>query len=139
MDIKNFVVSNEGLQALDNGSWVADVEGAPGVRWLVRGLKSDPVRKAQEAKQAKVRASRGKGKDLTDDEKTQIFKETIHEVVLIRWDGLTSGGEPLEYDSDLARSWIMERNGEKFTGLVIAAAQKLDESPDDFIEAAAKN
>lgn len=139
MDIKNFVVSEQALQAMDNGAWVADVDGAPGVRWLVRGLKSDAVRKAQEEKQAKVRASRKKGKDLTDEEKTQIFKEVLHEKVLLGWEGLTSGGEPLPYDAALAASFIMDRKGEKFTGFVIAAAQSLDESPDDFIEAAAKN
>lgn len=138
MDIKNFVVSNEALQALDNGAWVGDLEGAPGVRFLVRGLKSDPVRKAQEAKQAKMRASK-KGKPLTDDDKTQIFKETIAEQVLLGWEGLEANGEPLLYDSNLARTWIMERNGEAFTTLVITAAQSLDGNPDDFIEAAAKN
>ena len=138
MDIKNFVVSNEALQALDNGAWVGDLEGAPGVRFLVRGLKSDPVRKAQEAKQAKMRASK-KGKPLTDDDKTQIFKETIAEQVLLGWDGFESGGEPLPYDANLARTWIMERNGEAFTTLVITAAQSLDGNPDDFIQAAAKN
>lgn len=138
MDIKNFVVSNEALHALDNGAWVGDLEGAPGVRFLVRGLKSDPVRKAQEAKQAKMRASK-KGKALTDDDKTQIFKETIAEQVLLGWEGLEANGEPLHYDANLARSWIMERNGEAFTTLVITAAQSLDGNPDDFIEAAAKN
>lgn len=138
MDFNNFVVSDQGLQVLDEGTWVGDLPSAPGVRLRVRGLTSDPVRKTQEAKQAKMRASK-KGKPLTDDDKTQVFKETIAEQVLLGWEGLESNGEPLPYDAQLARSWIMARNGEKFTTLIIEAAKSLDDNPDDFIEAAAKN
>lgn len=138
MDIKNYVFSDQGLQALDNGAWVSDVGGDPDFSLLVRGLRSDPVRKATEAKQAKIRAKK-KGKDLTPEEVTQVFKEVICEKVLLGWKGLESDGQEIPYDPELAKSWIMERTGEKFTNLVITAAQSLDESPDDFIEAAAKN
>jgi len=138
MDIKNLVVSNQALEAIDNGAWVDNIDNDPEFCMRVRGLRSDVVRKAREAKEAKKRASK-RGKELTDEEKTVIFKEVLIEVVLLEWKGLDDEGTAVPYSQELAREWIMSRNGENFTTLVVGAAQSLDANPEEFIEAAAKN
>lgn len=136
MDIKNFVLSDAELGAVETGAWVGDLAGAPGLRLKVRGMGSKEARKTMERKQAEARAGKKKGKELSNEEVAKCIRETLADAVLLDWDGLTNNGEPLRYDSALARQFITGRNGEAFADLVMAAAKSLDESPAEFIEAA---
>lgn len=140
MEIKKFVRTPQDMDTLNNGAWVGDLEGAPGVRLKVRGLQSATVRKAMEAKQAEIRANKGrKGKPLSDDEIGQAFKETVANAVLMDWEGFTSDGQPLAYSPELARSFIMGDEGEQFRELVVEAAKSLAENPAEFVEEAGKD
>ena len=138
MDINDILVSDEALAVIDQGTWVDMSDEAPGLELLVCGLRSESARKAIKDKQVIAR-KKNRGKELTEDQNTSIMKEVLCEVVLKDWRGLKSGGKDLAYDANLARNWIMSRSGERFTELVIAAAQRLDAEADSFVEEVSKN
>lgn len=138
MDINDLVLSDEALSVIDNGTWVDMGDEAPGVKFLVVGLKSKEAEEAIQFKQEKVRKA-NRGKPLTTAQHSDITKEVLHEVVLKDWRGLKDGGEPLPYSKDLAKRWIGSRAGEKLAMLVLSAANRLDESANDYIESVSKN
>jgi|SRR5690625_1541508 len=138
MDIKDLILSDEALAVVDAGTWVDMSDEAPGVELFVTGLRSAEARKALREKQAFAR-KKNRGKELSDEQHSEITKEVLCEHILKGWRGLKSDGKDLEYDPELARSFIMARNGERFSELVITAAQRLDEEANDFVEEVSKN
>lgn len=138
MDVSSLILSDEALGLIDGGTWVEVGEDAPGVAFLVTGLQADGAQKLMREKQAEARM-KNRGKALSDEQLARCTKEVIAEFVLRDWRGLKSNGETLEYSPELARKWILSRGGERFTGLVLLAAQKLDSMANDFVEGVAKN
>lgn len=138
MEIGKLVLSDEALNAIDNGVWVDDLPGASGVAVLVRGWQSEPAREARKQKQQAAR-EKNNGKPLSEDAYERISREVLAEVVLKGWRGLTSDGEPVEYDRQKASEWILSRNGDRFASLVLYAAQSVDEKAGDFVSEATKN
>lgn len=138
MDISELILTNEALAVIDGGTWVDMGDEAPGVELLVCGLQSEAARKATRQKQAFLR-KKGRGKELTDEQHSAIMKEVLAEVVLKDWRGLKSNGKDLPYSRELATEWIMSRAGERFSLLVLNAAQRVDAEASDFVEAASKN
>lgn len=43
MDINNLVLTDDAVATIDNGAWVGDLAGAPGVKLKVRGWGSKSV------------------------------------------------------------------------------------------------
>lgn len=138
MDINSLLTPDAELKVIDEGAWIDDLPDAPGLRLRVIGLTSKDARKAQEQKQAQLR-QKNRGKPLTSDQLAQCTKEVLAEVVLKDWEGLTSDGKAVPYSKELAKQWIMSRNGERFTDLVLDAAQRLDRDAGDFVEEVSKN
>lgn len=138
MDIQDLILSDEALAVIDAGAWVDMDDEAPGVELMVVGLQSEEARKATRYKQATAR-KKNRGKELSDEQHATIMKEVLSEVVLRGWRGLKSNGEPVEYSKEIAHQWITSRGGEKFTGLVLVAAQRLDAQANEFVEGVAKN
>ena len=138
MDINDLILSDEALAVIDNGTWVGDFPEAPGLELLVTGMNSKEARKALMDKQAYVRQKQ-RGRPLTDEQLAKLTKEVLHEVVLKGWRGLKSGGKDVPYDPKLAEEWITSRNGEKFTNLVLQAAQRVSEEANDMLEEVKKN
>lgn len=138
MDINDIILTDEALAVIDNGEWVNLEDDAPGVELLVVGLQSEAARRATREKQLIMRKKQ-RNRELNDDQHSQIMKEVLCEVVLKGWRGLKSNGEDVPYDPALARQWIMSRNGERFTLLVITAAQQLDARANEYVESVGKN
>lgn len=138
MDINDIVLNDEALAIVDKGEWMPAGAEAPDVEFLVIGMQSDAARKLMKAKQAKLRAQ-SRGKPLTDDQYSAITKEVLVEEVLKDWRGLKSGGKDLPYSQDLARKFIMSRGGDRFTMMILEAAQRLDRDANAYVEEAAKN
>lgn len=138
MDIKDLLTSDEALAVIDQGTWVDVSDEAPGVELLVVGLRSEQARKELRNRQTVVR-KKNRGKELSDTQHSDIMKEVLVDVVLKDWRGLKSDGEPIKYSKDLAKQWIMSRSGERFTEIVIAAAQRLDAEAESFVEEVSKN
>lgn len=137
MDINDIILNDAALEVIDNGEWM-EVDEAPGLELLVTGMQADSARKAIKALQAKVRAQ-SRGKALTEEQYSNITKEVLIEHVLKGWRGLKNNGEDLPYSKDLARKFIMSRGGERFTMMVLNAAQRLDDNANAYVEEAAKN
>lgn len=136
MDINDIILSDAALEVIDNGEWV-EVDEAPGLELLVTGMQAAGVRKAMKSYQAKVRAQ-SRGKALTEDQYSTITKEVLVEHVLKGWRGLKNNGEDLPYSKETARKFIMSRGGERFTMMVLEAAQRLDENANSFVEQVGK-
>ncbi len=67
------------------------------------------------------------------------MRQTLAEVVIKGWKGLTQGGKPVEFTPELAKSWITSRKGEKFAGMVLQAAQRVDDQANDFVQEVSEN
>lgn len=138
MDINDLILSDEALEVIDNGTWVGDFNEAPGLELFVLGLNSDDSQKAIRNKQQILR-SKQRGRQLTDEQLAKITKEILHEVILKNWRGLKSDGKEVPYSKEQAKKWITSRNGEKFTSLVLKAAERVDAEANDYVEAVKKN
>lgn len=137
MDINDILVSDEALSVIDNGAWVSP-DDAPGLELKVTGLQSKEAQALMQSKQA-VQRGKNRGKPLTTDQLAKITKEVLYESVLQDWRGLKADGMDLPYSRDLAKQWINSRNGERFTGMVLECAQKVDAEASDFFEEVVKN
>lgn len=138
MEISELILSDEAIAVIDDGTWIGDIDEAPGLELLVTGLESDAAQRLQRQKQAHLRA-KNRGKPLSAEQLANTTKEVLAEVVLKGWRGLKSGGEEVEYSPELARKWILSRKGERLTALVLHAAQQVDSYATEFVEEARKN
>lgn len=138
MEVNDLILSDEALKVIDEGTWVDDLESAPGVRLLVTGLQSEAAQKLMREKQASLR-SKNRGRPLNEKQLSQCTKEVLVDVVLKGWEGLKSNGEEVEYSQAQARSWIMSRNGERFTALVLEAAHRVDTQAAEYAKELEKN
>lgn len=138
MDINELILSDAELEVIDNGTWVGDFVEAPGLELLVCGLKSKEAQKALESKQARLR-QKNRGRPLTNAQLAETMQETLAEVILKGWRGLKSNGEDFPYSKEQAANWIMSRKGDKFAGLVLQAAQRVDEQASDYVDAVKKS
>lgn len=138
MDINDLVLNEKALAVIDAGEWMDAGDDAPGVEFLVTGLQAEGARKLMKQKQAKMR-QQARGKALTDEQYATITKEVLIEEALKDWRDLKSDGKDMPYSKELARKFIMSRGGDKFTKLVLNAAQRLDDDANSFVEGVAKN
>lgn len=138
MEINDLILSDEALSVIDNGTWVGDFDEAPGLELMVCGLQSVEAQKLLKQKQAQVR-TKNRSKPLSEDQLANITKEVLYEIVLKDWRGLKSGGKDVAYSKEQAKQWIMSRNGERFTHLVLRAAQQVDAQASEFAAEVSKN
>ncbi|MBU4609131.1 hypothetical protein IMZ29_00750 [Achromobacter sp. GG226] len=138
MDINELILTDEAMKVIDEGVWVGDLDGAPGVELLVTGLRAEAAQKCLNQKQAYYR-QRNRGKPLTADQMTRSMGETLAEAVLKDWKGLKSGGKDIPYSREQAEKWLLSRNGDKFAGLVIQAASRVDDEANSFVSGVEKN
>lgn len=138
MDISKLILTDAGLNAIDNGVWVDDVPGYPGVSVLVTGLSSESAQANLKTKKAAIRLSNG-GKPLTIEQESSAAREMMAESVLKGWKGITDGGVDVEYTPELAREWMTSRKGDVFANLVLLAAQKVDSNANELVKVLTKN
>jgi len=136
MDIGQLIKSDEALKAIDDGVWVRDLPGAPGVALKVRGFRSEAAQKKTQALKTKARTANGK--PLEDDEVRAILDQVATEDILLDWEGITQGGKPLKYSKAVAQK-MCSRHGEGLRNLVIEAANRVDSETGQFIEGVTKN
>lgn len=138
MQIKNLILSDDGLKSINEGRWIRDIPGADGMEVLVLGLRSKEAQYDMVKRQAAVRQKNG-GKPLTDEQLTQCTLETLAAVVLKDWKGIKDGKKEVKYSQELATQWITTPNGEVLAEMVLKAAQRVDAEANDFVEAVSKN
>lgn len=117
---------------VEAGEWVGEIPGMEDVRLRVRGLSSPTAVALRSRKERKVsRDGRERDGQLKADVALRILGEVLHEAVLLDWDGLTSGGQPLPFDKDLARDWLTNPDYVAFADAVVYAAQVVDKGRAD--------
>lgn len=118
--------------AVAAGQWVGDIPGMGDVRLRVRGLSSPVVVAVRSRKERKVpRDQRERDGSLRPEIGLVVFGEVLHEAVLLEWDGLTDGGEPVPYSAELAEQWLTDPDFAFFADAVVYAAQIVDKGQVD--------
>lgn len=136
MDIKEFLISDDQLNIIDNGAWVP-VAGWDDVEFKVCGLTSKEAQKVMKKEQAAAR-QKNRGKELTIEQLANCTKKVLYNVILKDWKGLKQNGKDLPYSKELAKEWITSRNGEAFTEKVLDCSRIIDEDAADFVEEVTK-
>lgn len=137
MDINAFVISEEGQDLINSGTWVGDFDEAPGVRLKVKGLRADDVEKHRKKLEAEM-LIKNRNKPLNEDQNAKMMCNLLADAVLQDWDGFTDKGEPLPYDKALAKEWLTSKRGDKFAMLVLSAATRLDKEANELVESLKK-
>jgi hypothetical protein len=121
--------------AVAAGQWVGEIPGMGDVRLRVRGLSSPVVVAVRSRKERKVpRDQRERDGSLKPEIGLVLFGEVLHEAVLLGWDGLTDGGEPVPYSEEMAKAWLTDPDFAFFADAVVYAAQIVDKGQADSTE-----
>lgn len=113
--------------AVSAGQWVGDIPGLGDVWLRVRGLSSPVVVAVRSRKERVVpRDQRERDGSLKPEVGLVVFGEVLHEAVLLDWDGLTDGGEPVPYSAEIAKQWLTDPDLAFFADAVVYAAQIVD-------------
>lgn len=137
-DISKLVRSDEAISAIDNGVWVGDFEGFPGLEFKVLGMTSEAAKKSMNEAKAEARLANS-GEPLTEEQLSKVTTKVLASTVLKDWRGLSDGDEPVKFTRNLAQQWLTSRNGEQLALLVLRAAYQVDARAEDFVEKTAKN
>jgi hypothetical protein len=137
MELNDVILSDEALNAIDNGIWIDDIEGFPGLKLMVVGISSKESQKALTQKQAAMRL-KSRGKPLTPDQLAKCMRETLAEVVIKDWN-LKQAGNPVEFTRERAIEFIIPRNGDNLARAVLLAAQQVDDDASELIKEVSKN
>lgn len=138
MDIKNFILTDAGVNAIDNGVWVGNLPNFEDAELLVTGTGSKEARDLLDSKRMAMRV-KSEGKPITNEQAARIMREVLAEVVLKDWRGITSDGKEVPYSKELATKWLTSRHGETFADIVLTAAQRVDNEANKLAEETVKN
>lgn len=125
---------------ITEGQWIGDIPGMGDLRLRVRGASSPRVVAVRARKQRAVpRDERQRDGSLSIETTIRIETEVLHEAVLLEWDGLTDGGEPVKYDADQALEWLTNPDFRDFADAVVWASSVADRGVVDQKEKTTKN
>lgn len=137
MDI-NSVKRDSG--AIAAGQWVSEIPEMGELRLKVRGWSSVEVVKARSRKERAIpRGLRDRNGAIPVDIQVRITSELLAEVVLLDWDGLTSGKKKVPYDAEQAKVWLTNPDYIAFADAVAFAAAAVDRGEYDEVEAVKGN
>ncbi|GGA64980.1 hypothetical protein [Pelagibacterium lentulum] len=109
--------------AIENGEWVNDIPGLPGVSLKVRGDNSD----AYQAELLRL------GRDAPDEDREtdgaltieaalKFAPEAAHKALLLDWKGIERNGKAMKYDPETAKLWCTDPRFKHFRKGVLYAA-----------------
>ncbi len=134
MDI-NLVMQSS--NAKGEAVWVDNLAGLPGARFLMRPWISLWVQREQaRLERAASKEDRDADGKLTPEAALRIDKDVVASHVLLGWDGLDQGGEPLEFSHGLARQLL---DFEDFFLAVALARNDATSAAADKLDALRKN
>lgn len=137
MEIGSLKRDAAGIEA---GQWVGDIPNMGNLRLRVRGFSSPSVVTARSRKERAVeRKERRRDGGLKPEAAMRVLSETLHEVVLLDWDGITEDGKPVPYSKELAKTWLTDPNMQPFNDAVSWAAMVVDNGEADKAEEIAGN
>lgn len=119
--------------AIDGGDWVGDIPGMGNLRLKVRGSTSRKVRKALADKIS------GNPNNQTEDSRDRVTAEVFAESVLLDWENITSGGEPVPYSEETALQWLIDPDMDDFFRAVEYASNEVSRRHKEAVTEIAKN
>lgn len=126
--------------AAAEGRWVDDIPSMPGVRLRVRGASSLAAVNCRRKKERQVeKKDRERGGGFKPEVEQRIAREVLHEAVLLEWDGMTNGADPLPYDFDIAGQFLLNPDFDAFAGAVTWAAAAVDQDNSEAADDEAGN
>lgn len=137
MDINSVLTSDEELKVIDEGTWVDDLDDAPGVALKVTGWSSRKAQKLLDAKRIAIR-KKNRGREITSEQSEKLHREVLVEAILLDWKGFTDAGKEVPYSKETASKWILSRGGAKLAMIVMNAALLVDTDTSEFIEVVEK-
>jgi hypothetical protein len=137
MDIQSIKKNSAVIAA---GQWVDSIPGLEDAALRVRGLTC-PAARAFRAKKERAAPDSDREADgmLNTEALRRILCETLLEVVLIDWKGLTSDGKPLAYARETAEQFLLDPDFEEFADWVTWAAHNVDRNNTGVQAALEKN
>ena len=117
------------LKTISEGKWVDNIPNAGALRLHVRGMDAPEVREYRsQLERAVSQEDRNEDGSIKGQKALEILGQTLHEKVLINWDGLTDNGNPVAYNPALAKAWLTNPEFEDFGNAVVWAAHSVDRS-----------
>lgn len=114
-------------RSVNNGEWVGDLPHMGDLRVKVRGMGSDAYVQAQSKRiRALPLAERNRDGSPSAESMKRIVAESVHEAVLLDWDGLTADNQPFPYDGAVALSWLTDPDYIQFLEAVLYATRIVD-------------
>lgn len=115
------------VKSIEEGQWVEDLIGMGDIRLKVRGMTSNDVVMFRAAKERAIpRNMRDRQGNLLPKTAMNLLREVLIEKVLIDWDNLTEGGQPVPYSKEKARQLLTDESMIVFADAVVQAAQIVD-------------
>lgn len=137
MDIKNL---KRDVATIEAGQWVKDIPNMGNLELRVRGM-TNKLYLADNQRRARAVPAEGKTRDgsLTYETASRLLGECLAATVLLEWRNLEDGGEPIEYDKELATEWLTNPEYTQFREAVVYAANVVDIGRDAANKAIEKN
>lgn len=137
MDI-NSIKKDSSLIA--GGQWVGDIPDFGDVRLRVRGLTSPQVVTLRSRLERAVpKNERNRDGTLKYEANIRVFGQVLSEAVLLEWEGITDGGEPVPYTKEQAANWLTDPDFRTFADAVTWAASVVDGGNADATDELAGN
>ncbi len=128
----------------EQGGWVKDIAGFPGVRLCVRGFESEAFKLALSRRQLAItNDDREDGKPdgrvkpkVTD----RVFGLAMADAILLDWDGIEGDDDqPIPYSRELAEQYLTDPDFRLFREAVALAGSLVESETDTRVEAALGN
>lgn len=137
MDIQNIKRDSGAISA---GQWVSDIPEMGDLRLRVRGWTAPEASALRgRLERAVSRADRDRSGRINDAEAARITSRVLADVILLDWEGVTSGKKKVAYSEDLAREWLTNPDFRPFADAVAWASQAVDRGQADATEDAKGN
>ncbi len=128
----------------EQGGWVKDIAGFPGVRLLVRGFESEAFKLALSRRQLAVtnddREDGKPGGPVKPKVTERLFGLAMADAILLDWSGIEGeDDQPIPYSRELAEQYLTDPDFRLFREAVALAGTLVESETDARVEAALGN
>lgn len=128
------------VDTIDKGTWIELGAEFPGVEIHARGFSSKDAKALYDRLRRECpRKDRMANGQVSEEANDRMMKRVIIEKCLIDWRGFSSGGKPLAYSKDTARSLLDEPKARRIAVAIIQAVGAIDDTRATVDEDAEKN